>query len=123
MKNRNSITDHPDPRPYQTAEKMLWRKVLWLAVLDAAGHAPAVPHGDRDGAREAAWEWIDAEGADPGGFAWVCRRLDLDLYRVRNRLEALDHEDLTRSQALYYFHRRRAKPSRPVRRRRTKGIR
>lgn len=115
----NLTPELPDRLPPKSVEIRLWTRVLWLAVLDAAGHAPAVTHGDHDAAQDDAWEWIDAEGTDPGGFAWVCDRLGMDAALVRDRLQGLDHPELVRSHAVYrYRPRPLPQPPRPRRKRR-----
>ena len=118
MKHRSIIPDQPQPEPYKTAEVMLWTHVLMVAVLDSAGRGPAVMYADHEGAREDAWEWIEADGRHVGGFAWICRRLGLEPEAIRDSLEDLDAAQVYTSGSGYHY--RASGPVPPVKRVREK---
>jgi len=86
------------PNMTGTPERRLLLAILERAILDYVGNEPKEV--------EEAQRWLfgetDNQSAHQFSFAWVCEQLDLDTYKIANKIRSMPRRG-TRKVAPWYF--------------------
>ena len=70
----------------ESAENVLWSRMLRLAIQDALGCAPLALRDSMEGLQDDALSWIQSDQDGPGSFKWVCGIFHLSHGAVREAI-------------------------------------